>query len=356
MTRAAILRLMTQAAQTSPWQEAVRGAVTERVDSDADGLAQLQIIRERPPMSRLTGIMFEGAERGTASFTMPATPWLAWSHGGVPGGVLAIVSDSALGCAVQTELPAHVAYTTAELSLTYVRPVTIGSHLTAHGTALYAGRSLGLSTADVRDETGQLVAFASTRCSVFGTPGNAPRRGGSARHPGVVGGPVPETPDPYRRPPVGELLDESVFRSRDGLGILHAQISGELPLPPLHHLTGVAPVEASAGRASCVLPLSGWTATPYGWPQGGFIAMLADLSLALAVQTTVRAGGRFASVDLKVNFLRPVACDGSLLTAHAQVVQRGRSLAVATSEVVSADGKRVALATGSCALRLRSEE
>ena len=347
---------MSVFAEPAPWQEAVRGALIDRVEGDADGLAQLQTIAARPPLSRLTGIMFEHAEQGRATFTMPATPWLAWSHGGIPGGVLATLADGALGCAVQAELPAHVAYTTAELSLSYVRPVRIGSHLTAQGTALHVGRTLGLSTADVRDERGRLIAFSSTRCSVFGTPTHAPRRGGTAPHPGMPGTAAEDTPDPYLRAPAGVVLEESVFSERDGLDIVRSQIAGELPLPPLHHLLGVAPVEAASGGATCVLPLSGWTATPYGWPQGGFIALLADLSMALAVQTTVRAGGRFASVDLKVNFLRPVACDGSLLSARAAVVQRGRSLAVATCEVVGADGKRVALATGSCALRLRSEE
>jgi acyl-coenzyme A thioesterase PaaI-like protein len=42
-----------------------------------------------------------------------------------------------------------------------------------------------------------------------------------------------------------------------------------------------------------------------------------------------------------------VAADGGLLHARATVVHRGRSLAVATAEIVDDDGRRVALATGS---------
>jgi uncharacterized protein (TIGR00369 family) len=57
-----------------------------------------------------------------------------------------------------------------------------------------------------------------------------------------------------------------------------------------------------------------------------------------------------ASVDIKVNFLRPVAGDGSRLEARAKVVHRGRSLTVGTVEILGADGRPVALATGSAAL------
>ena len=135
-----------------------------------------------------------------------------------------------------------------------------------------------------------------------------------------------EGPDPYLRPVSGERIDESEFLKRSGVEILHAQIRGELPLPPLHHLLGIVPTEATLGAASCSMPVSGWLATPFGWPQGGFIVLLADLALALATQTTLAAGEGMASVDIKVNFLRPVAGDGSRLEARAKVVHRGRSL------------------------------
>ena len=137
---------------------------------------------------------------------------------------------------------------------------------------------------------------------------------------------------------------------RSGVEIIRAQIRGELPLPPMHHLLGIVPTEATLGAASCAMPLSGWLATPFGWRQGGFIVLLADLALALATQTTLSKGEGMASVDIKVNFLRPVAGDGSTLEARAKVVHRGRSLTVGTAEVLGADGRPVALATGSAAL------
>ncbi len=138
-----------------------------------------------------------------------------------------------------------------------------------------------------------------------------------------------------------------MWDSTSGFDVLRAQIAGALPPPPLHHLFGLTPVSAEEGTAECVMPMTGWLNTPWGWPQGGFIAVLADAALGMAVQTTVPAGTAFAQIDLKVNYLRGVAPDGSLLHARATVAHRGRSLAVATAELTDEAGRRVALATGS---------
>ncbi len=66
-----------------------------------------------------------------------------------------------------------------------------------------------------------------------------------------------------------------------------------------------------------------------------------------AVLTTTEAGTAVAGLDLKVNFLRPGIADGRELVARAEVVHRGRTLAITRAEVSNADGKAVVLATGS---------
>ena len=78
--------------------------------------------------------------------------------------------------------------------------------------------------------------------------------------------------------------------------------------------------------------------------------MLADAALQSAIQTTAPAGCAIASLDLKVNFLRPAPTDGRDLVGVGTVVHRGRSLVIANAEVVNAEGRRVALATGSTLL------
>jgi uncharacterized protein (TIGR00369 family) len=74
---------------------------------------------------------------------------------------------------------------------------------------------------------------------------------------------------------------------------------------------------------------------------------LAETALGAAIQTTLPAKTAVAPIDLKVNYLRPLGSDGREATARGTVVHAGRRIAVAHAEVHDADGKHVALATGS---------
>ena len=78
--------------------------------------------------------------------------------------------------------------------------------------------------------------------------------------------------------------------------------------------------------------------------------MLADTALQSAILTVAPASCAVASVDLKVNFLRPASTDGRTLVGSGKVVHQGRSVVIANAEVLNAEHKRVALATGSALL------
>jgi uncharacterized protein (TIGR00369 family) len=96
---------------------------------------------------------------------------------------------------------------------------------------------------------------------------------------------------------------------------------------------------------------SEWLCSPIqGRLYGGAIALLAGTAIDGTVQTTLPAGTAFGPVDLKVYFLRPVPPDGRDLVARGTVIHRGRSIAIGTSDVFNADGKKVAVATGSAVI------
>jgi uncharacterized protein (TIGR00369 family) len=128
---------------------------------------------------------------------------------------------------------------------------------------------------------------------------------------------------------------------------MRAVIGGELPRPPLHHLTGLALIEAAEGETIGVLPCSKWLSTSAGTVQGGFTAMLAEFAMTSAAFSTTPPHTAVAPLDFKVNFLRPVFPDGSELTARARILHQGRTLVIAAAELTNAEGKQVALATGS---------
>ena len=334
------------------WQEAPIGGFPDPGWLGVSGLERLRgwdgSIVPHPPISYLTEIAFTDVSRGHAGFTMPASPWFANLMGVIPGGMLAVLADAPLGAAVHSELAAGVSFTTAELSMTFLRPVRPDpdTEISGDGHAIHVGRSLALSEAFIRNErTGELVAHGTSRCSVF--PPVDPIPAPPERRP--VEQPFPgQSPDhPLRRPVRGEATPQEVFEELSGLEFLRAAMTGEIPPPPIHHLLGVRLVEVSEGRAKHVLPCSPWLATAMRTVQGGFTALLADLTLGAAVFSTAEPGVAIGPVDLKVNFLRPVLPDMRDLTAEAEVTHRGRTIAIANCRVLNADGKPVALATGS---------
>ena len=331
------------------WRERARGATVDARTQALSGLDQLRAITSYPGMYHLTGTRFDSADLRRATFSMPVTGWLLSPQGMVPGGMLAIAADGALGCAIHTALPPGSTYTTAELSLTYLRRIPVGERIVATGHALHVGRTLAFSNCDITDGAGVLLAHATSRCLVFEPSAGTVAGSGTATPPplSTAGDVNDDDADPFERPPAGVVIDQATWDRCSGLEVLRAQVDGSLPQPPLHHLLGILAIDVDEGRAECVMPVTGWLATPWGWPQGGFLATLADIAIGMAVQTTVPAASTYANVDLKVNYLRPLTASGTLVHARAKVEHRGRSLAVASAEVTDASGRRLALATGS---------
>jgi uncharacterized protein (TIGR00369 family) len=286
-----------------------------------------------------------GFGTGTAEARMPATGWLAASNGLITGGALAILADIAFGCAIETELPAATPYTTAELSLSFLRPARPNGMLTAGGQAIHVGRSVGLSEAFVIDEeTDRLIAHGSSRLTIFPPLDPAPEPPDAIE---PFDSPPSDPPDPYRRPPPDGVIGQDVWSELSGAQILERQLKGELPPPPLHHLTGLTLTEFGEGWARFTMPCTEWLASPTGRLQGGAIAMLADFAMLAAVQTTTAPGLAFAGLDLKVNFLRPVEPADDVLEAYGEIVHSGRTLAITRATVTNSERKPVVLATGS---------
>jgi uncharacterized protein (TIGR00369 family) len=344
-------------AQTPVWEERVRGFYTDPGQFvTLSGLDLLRTVLEGglgPPIRYLFGLAPTSVEPGAVTFTMPVTDWLLFPQGVVSGATLGILVDAPLGCAVQTALPPATPFTTAEISFRFLRTVVPQSGtLTAKGRLIHAGKTTGVSLVEVTDQAGRLVAVTSTRCAILPrvqVPWKVIEQ--ALKNPPRLREPDWPSPHPYERPVAGEVLSQEIWDRTDGLGVLQSLITGDLPAPPLARFCGIAPLEAEAGTTTWKMPASQWLCAPIqGRLYGGAIALLAGTAIDGTVQTTLPAGTAFAPVDLKVYFLRPVPPDGRDLVARGNVIHRGRSIAIGTSEVFDADGKKVAVATGSAVI------
>jgi uncharacterized protein (TIGR00369 family) len=333
----------------APWREPVRGRYPDPGLFGLPGIEQLRAFLSedaaRPPISHLLGMVPTEVGFGTATFSMPASRWLLGPQGLISIGTLATLADGPLGSAVQSALPAMTGYATSELSLRLLRPARAEGALLARGTLVHCGSSVALSSVQIHDEHGRLLADGSSLCLIMPLDGLPPVAASAPEPEPVVQ--FEPSQNPYERSELGEVLGQEVWERMSGREVLEAQLEGDLPYPPLHFLTGLRPVEVTAGEAVFALPCHEWLCSPLGLVEGGAIAMFADSALAAAIQTTAPCGVALAAMDLKVNFLRPVLPDGRELRARGRVRRAGRTIAIAEAEVVNADGKPVALATGS---------
>lgn len=335
------------------WQEPAKGGYPDRSFLALPGHERMGAGRRGlipySPMGYLTELEMVAGSRGHSTFTMPASPWFSNTSGLISGGVLAIIGDAALGSVVHSDVEPGQGMTTAELSMSFLRPVLPeqGTAVTGSGQLIHRGRTLGISEAFLFDGDDQLISHGTTRCTIFPPVDPIPDPPDLNAPPLDMPAPGTSPDDPLRQEVQGEALPQEEFDRRSGLEFLEAMVAGDLPRPPIYHLTGLCLTEIAEGAATVELPCSKWLSTSAGTIQGGFTAMLAESAMGAAAFSTVEAGTAIASLDLKVNYLRPVFPDGEPVVARARIIHRGRTLAVTMVEITNAEGKQVALATGS---------
>lgn len=121
-----------------------------------------------PPIGALIGMTAVSVGEGDVVFACTPDDSVYNPIGVVHGGLVCTLLDTVAGCAVHSTLPAGVGYTSMEIKVSYLRPVTAGIRLLAHGWTVKPGRRAAFAEADVRDADGRLYATASSTCLILG--------------------------------------------------------------------------------------------------------------------------------------------------------------------------------------------
>lgn len=132
----------------------------------------------------------------------------------------------------------------------------------------------------------------------------------------------------------------------NGLEAMQALASGSAPEPPIAKLIGLEMVEVAKGRAVFGLEARRKHANPMGTLHGGVLCDLGDAAMGCAVATTLEDGTSYTTLELRINFFKPV-WEGRLL-ANASVVRRTRKVAYAEAEIVDKNGSLVAKLSSTC--------
>jgi uncharacterized protein (TIGR00369 family) len=133
-----------------------------------------------------------------------------------------------------------------------------------------------------------------------------------------------------------------------GLEFLQSIILGELPAPPISATLGFRLAEAAPGRVVFVAQPSEYHYNPIGVVHGGLAATLLDSSMSCAVQSTLPAGVGYTTLELKVNFIRPVILGTGELRSEGTVIHAGGMTATAEGRIIDQTGKLYAHGTTTC--------
>lgn len=155
--------------RTVTWEDPLVGAALAKTMSGLEyieGLVDGTI--PPPPIFTLMRMRPVAAEVGTVSFTCDPDESHYNPIGTVHGGLVCTLLDSVLGCATQTTLPKGQGYTSLEIKISYLRPVTADTgRLTAVGIVTKPGSRAAFTEGTVHDSRGKLIATASSTLLVF---------------------------------------------------------------------------------------------------------------------------------------------------------------------------------------------
>lgn len=146
-------------------------SLAEEVAPGVDGITQLRALiasGRKPGILNALDFNFVEVESGRALFVGTPGEHAYNPIGTVHGGYAATLLDSACGCAVHSRLDATQAYTTLELKISYMRPITRDTGpLRAEGRVVSLGRRAAFAEATLADSTGRVYATATSTLLVF---------------------------------------------------------------------------------------------------------------------------------------------------------------------------------------------
>ena len=129
-------------------------------------------------------------------------------------------------------------------------------------------------------------------------------------------------------------------------------VAGEVPQPPIAQLIGFRLISAVVGQAVFEFEAGPQHANPMGTLHGGVLCDVADAAMGAAYRSTLTDGESFTTLELKINFLRPVW--KAKLRAEAGMVRAGKVVGLVECNIFDEQRRLVARASGTC-MTLRGE-
>ena len=131
----------------------------------------------------------------------------------------------------------------------------------------------------------------------------------------------------------------------DGIDYMKRLAAGDIPGAPMASHFQMELVDVARGAVTFVCHPDESHYNPIGAVHGGLVCTLLDSAVGCATHTTLPAGTGYTSIEIKVNYLRPVTRDSGPLTCVGRVTKPGSRVTFAGGEVTDNTGRTVATAT-----------
>lgn len=155
--------------RTITWTDPARSRFRGRQLSGYERLSAMQRGElAPPPAAALLGMQLDEVEPGRTVFSMLSEEMHENPMGTMHGGIVATLVDTAMGCALSSQLPADAGFTTLELKTNFVRAITQATgRIYAEGSVLHSGGRIATTEARVHGADGTLYAHATSTCLIL---------------------------------------------------------------------------------------------------------------------------------------------------------------------------------------------
>ena len=139
-------------------------------------------------------------------------------------------------------------------------------------------------------------------------------------------------------------------RMMSGIEYMRKMMAGELPPSGMVQLLNLKLVEVSEGHAVFTVQANESHYNGLGIAHGGLAATLLDSALGCAINSMMPAGKIFTTLEMKINYVRPITRESGEVQCEANVIHIGGRVATAEGRITDEDGKLYAHGTATCML------
>ncbi len=151
-----------------------------------------------------------------------------------------------------------------------------------------------------------------------------------------------ERPDHYG------IVPTETKKCLTGLELLTRIMDGTLPAPPIQRTLDFRLIKVDRGSAVFAGTPRQDFYNPLDSVHGGYTAALLDSCMACAVHSTLEVGFNYATLEVKINYVRAILAETGEVRAEGKIVSSGRRIATAEGRLVDSGGKLYAHGTTTC--------